>query len=190
MTPSLEPLQNLTHLRVVAHCSLCDDPSRTVAPYKLRDALRHSKVLEGTAASVVRLLPSLQYVFITTSVWFGRFDRKRRWHAARAWRVIPASDDASSQAQNGQSVLVNLTGDAAERIIRKEELVLSEADEVGLPVWSVCEVSLNSPLRNAGHAQATHIQGLAYSVSMIQILLIVSGRSSSISNCQSLPSES
>ena len=142
--------------------ALYNDPGRAGAQFNFKDTLRHFKpVVGGAAASIIRLLPSLQYVFLTTSACFGNFDIRRQWRVARAWRVIPASD-AVGEAQDGQPVLVNLTGEAAKTIIRKEELVLSEADGVSLSVCNIGEVSLNSPLRNAG--RATHTQGLAYRI--------------------------
>ena len=50
-----------------------------------------------------------------------------RWNVTRAWRVAP-----HRVAQDSDPVIVSLHDEVAETIMRREELVLSETDKVGL----------------------------------------------------------
>ncbi|PIL30193.1 hypothetical protein GSI_07771 [Ganoderma sinense ZZ0214-1] len=137
---ALRPLRNLTHLRVLICCELHrpGDPIWGKAAYseKFVDAVRGPAFdFAGTAAALVRAVPSLQYVFLTTC---GRFIERveggegartwrsyDRWDVSRAWRV--AVRDAKRPRR-----LVRLHSDVADTIIRNEELVLSETDKVGV----------------------------------------------------------
>lgn len=115
------------------------------------DAVRGSAFdFESTAASLARTLPPLQCVFLTTSGSLGdRDDATRilrpheRWNVSCAWRVAePRASTADDAVQGGNlnSTLVELHGDVAETIIRNEELVLSETDEVSIVLcYGACE---------------------------------------------------
>ena len=134
MRASLELLQKLSHLRVVIHCNFFDDEPEPVTPSALRQC--DAVDLEGFASSLARMLPSLQFFSFTMSAWFGNtVDVKDRWHAVRAWHAVdsPANDTArAGQMQDGRPTLVDLTDKAAAAIIEKEELMLSDVEEVSL----------------------------------------------------------
>ncbi|PIL29925.1 hypothetical protein GSI_07835 [Ganoderma sinense ZZ0214-1] len=151
---ALQPLHNLTHLRVLIYCRLRKPQARDAdwprgnATYseKFVDAVRGPAFdFTGTAAALVRALPASKYVFLTT---YGSFVERgeaarswrayERWDASRAWRVADDSDEPGMgadgvQVQDGASIcagrLVELHSDVADTIIWKEELVLSETDE-------------------------------------------------------------
>ena len=142
---SLEQLQTLSHLRVVVHCNFFDDAPELVTPVALRQC--EAIDLEGFAVSLVRMLPSLRFFFFTMSAWFGNtVDVKDRWHVVRAWHVVdsPANDTGAGQMQDGRPTLVDLTDEAAAAIIQKEELVLSDVEEVSRDFRSAHVVWLNT----------------------------------------------
>ena len=62
-----------------------------------------------------------------------------QWYIDRGWRIA-RSDGPSGEAREGQYELVELHDDVMETIIRKEELVLSESDEVSFGVQPRCTV--------------------------------------------------
>ena len=136
---SLQHLRGLTHLRVVFHFILrgreAVSPETEYGEAYMR-ALRGPAFdhAEKTAASLVRALPSLEYVFLTAAgrIESGGFARSTtvfaRWHTERAWRVEPPTDE--SKGKERSQVLVELHEEVAETIIRKEELILSKPDEV------------------------------------------------------------
>ncbi|KAI1789261.1 hypothetical protein LXA43DRAFT_1096549 [Ganoderma leucocontextum] len=139
---ALRPLHKLAHLRIVVHSNVHHDPSFPVAySGEFVRALRGSVFdFEKTAVLLVRPLPSLRYVFLTTSGYLA--DRRdtssaprrfwkafERWYTPRAWRVAARG---TGSIQEGEPVLIELHEDVAETIIRNEELVLSEADKASL----------------------------------------------------------
>ncbi|KAM5543491.1 hypothetical protein V8D89_002742 [Ganoderma adspersum] len=135
MRSSLEPLQKLTHLRVIFHCNIYYQSSQPIKKSDFTHALGNSKTdLEGVAASLVRLLPALQYVFLTTSAAFGNIHKvMERWQVDRAWRVAePPSDATGEMHDDRQRLLVDLADTVAATVIVEEELVLSTADEIEL----------------------------------------------------------
>ena len=135
MRSSLQPLHRLAHLRVVFCSSVHNggfSPASDVRGEEHLRALRGPAFerAEETAASLVRLLPSLRYFFLTATGHVVPRSGSRvlvRWHTARAWRVGEPVVDGTKE---GRPVLVELHDEVAETIIRKEELVLSKADEV------------------------------------------------------------
>ena len=144
MRASLEPLQKLSHLRIVVHCNFFDDEPELVTPIALRQC--EAVDLEGFAASLVRMLPFLRFLSIAMSAWFGNtVDVKDRWHAARAWGVLEsASDIGARQMQDGRATLLDLTDEVAAKIVQKEELVLSDVEEVRLALCDTRAVRLNT----------------------------------------------
>ena len=145
MRASLELLQKLSHLRVVIHCNFFDDAPELVTLVALRQC--EAVDLEGFASSLVRMLPSLRFFFFTMSAWFGNtIDVKDRWHVVRAWHAVdsPANDTGAGRwMQDGRLTLVDLTDKDAAAIIEKEELVLSDVEEVSLTLCSARGVWLN-----------------------------------------------
>ncbi|PIL30084.1 hypothetical protein GSI_07661 [Ganoderma sinense ZZ0214-1] len=163
---ALRPLHNLTHLRLVVHCKLVKRPagSATSLPYShsesFVDTVRGPAFdFAGTADALVRTLPSLQYVFLTTcGSLVDRGENKsnsgrpslrehERWNVGRAWRVanadlgqpqgtrkstttLPRTDGIRDEDEDPpRGRLVELHSDVSDTIIRNEELVLSDADE-------------------------------------------------------------
>ncbi|PIL30092.1 hypothetical protein GSI_07766 [Ganoderma sinense ZZ0214-1] len=142
---ALRPLHKLTHLRVVIGASVYvhKEASWPRAPWgEYAHSFRGSRFdFGGTAATLARGLPSLQYVFITTggflTSWVveeddpeeeGRWELYERWYVSHGWRVAAPGTGASEETGEGPG-LVELHEDVAETIIRREELVLSERDE-------------------------------------------------------------
>lgn len=135
---SLLPLHGLTHLRVVFYSNM----PRPDLSSDARGNEEYQRALRGppferadeTAASLVRALPSLQYIFLTATghvenYTAGSTVHDRQWHAAGAWRVAEPQTGGMKD-KDKSPVLVGLHDDVAETIIRTEELVLSKADEV------------------------------------------------------------
>ena len=142
---SVRPLHNLTHLRVVIHFRIRDsrldwsddDVGSPVARAKahLRASCGPTFNFEGTAATLAAPLPCLRYIFVATNGRLLNWDKEaklwkeyERWHLPHSWRV--------AGPKTSEPGLVELHNEVAETIIRKEELVLSEADTVSID--SVC----------------------------------------------------
>ncbi|KAM5530135.1 hypothetical protein V8D89_016191 [Ganoderma adspersum] len=130
MIPSLQYLVQLTHLRVVLHSSIYQkEDFPAIAPSEERGGV------EETMAAVVPPLSSLEYIFTTAGYLADRRGGSRQghgpWDMAWAWRVVRLSgaDGMPDTSRNG---LTELHEDVAETIIRREELVLSRADEAVL----------------------------------------------------------
>ncbi|KAM5543686.1 hypothetical protein V8D89_002937 [Ganoderma adspersum] len=148
MLTVLRPLHNLTHLRIVVSCKAYTRPGVPAESSSSFVASVRGPAFDfaGTAASLVRARPSLQYLFLTTAGSLTDRDRDvaaarpwrathERWDVSRAWRVAGrASGGADTGTQDGtvNAGLVELHGDVAETIVRNEELVLSETDEATL----------------------------------------------------------
>ena len=146
MISGLRPLHNLTHLRLVVHSNIHDDPANPVVYSEEFVRATRGSVFDfaGTAALLACALPSLQCVFLSTSGYLAvradppspRFwNAYERWHVARAWRIAPLGGDGSAREGSEANVdlsLVELHGDVAETIVRNEGLVLSQTDEAML----------------------------------------------------------
>nr|VWO99314.1 Uncharacterized protein [Ganoderma boninense] len=149
---ALQPLCNVTHIRVVVHCKVYRYPSPwsrgTNTSEDFMDSIRGPALdFDGAATALACALLSVQYVFLTTSGCFlyhepeerGPWRMYERWDASRAWRVLndePGTGAAADGVQDrdgapstGAGRLVELHSDVADTIVRKEELVLSDADE-------------------------------------------------------------
>ena len=82
----------------------------------------------------------MQFLALTTSGYLARrvpepnwkesWRAYEQWHVGNAWRM--EAQPEMEGVQDGGPVVVSLHSEVAETIMRKEELVLSEADEVGL----------------------------------------------------------
>ncbi|KAM5543684.1 hypothetical protein V8D89_002935 [Ganoderma adspersum] len=149
---ALRPLRNVSHLRLVLSCKVYTPPAPpwgSAYSEKFVDAVRASAFdFHGTAMALACTLPALRHVFLTTCGSLATRDEavrawcvNERWNASRAWRVADAEPAGSTEYTDGtQEVmvedptrrLVELHGDVAETIIRNEELVLSETDELEL----------------------------------------------------------
>ena len=156
MVTTLRPLHRLTHLRIVLHANVYvyyDTLSPFVPPEEYALALRGSTFdFEGTAASLVPLFPSLQYLFLTTcgvlNTWeddsdpcAGRWKAYEQWHVPRAWRIQGATPSALDQLEDGEGVLAALDDEVSASVIRQEDLVLSESDEVSAgPLSHPCQL--------------------------------------------------
>ena len=143
MLTALRPLHDLTHLRIVISCKgyMRPVPSESSSSSSFVESIRDPGFdFAGTAAALVRVLPSLQYVFLRTSGSLTKRERnlgvappwratlwQERWDVSRAWRV-----DVAEHRSGGARGLVELHGDVAETIVRNEELVLSQTDEAAL----------------------------------------------------------
>ena len=157
MCTSLQPLRELAHLRLVVHSNAFGH----YAPPGFSPAAAHSREFvdalcgvgavdpEAATATLVRELPSVRYIFLTTSAYLPTANngsaagsrssktraRSERRQVARAWRVAErtTSTNTSTQLEDGGPaavLLVELHGDVAETIIGNEELVLSGLDTV------------------------------------------------------------
>ncbi len=145
---SLRPLQKMTHLRIVVHSNGIDHDPASPAAYseEFVRAMRASAFdFAGTAALLARPLPSLQYIFLTTSGYLTERDNGLlfwrpydRWYVDRAWRIANPRVGSGSEHER-EPVLMDLHEDVAETIMRNEELVLSEVDSVSVLVRTACE---------------------------------------------------
>ncbi|PIL23245.1 hypothetical protein GSI_14555 [Ganoderma sinense ZZ0214-1] len=142
LVSTLRPLHKLTHLRIVFHAAVfvySDAASPFAPPEEYALTLRGSTFdFDGTAASLVRPFPSLEYIFLTTCGVLSTWDDSNRhvrpmkpyerWHVPRAWRVAKP-DTLGRTLQNEERVLVALHDEVAETVIRQEDLTLSQSDE-------------------------------------------------------------
>nr|VWO95344.1 Ubiquitin-conjugating enzyme E2 2 [Ganoderma boninense] len=100
LASTLKPLQRLTHLRIVIHAAVLvykDAASPYAPPEEYAHTLRGSTLdFDGTAASLVRLFPSLRCFFLTTCGVLSTWDDSKRyykwpmkpyerWYVPRAW---------------------------------------------------------------------------------------------------------
>ncbi|KAM5533400.1 hypothetical protein V8D89_012950 [Ganoderma adspersum] len=141
---ALQPLQKLTHLRVVIHATLCHGASWAATHSQdFIDAIHGSAFdFDGTVAAFARPLPSLQFIALDTSGYVSRLDPEQngmgswkvseRWNVTQAYRVAAQPGAESDAVQGGEPVLVALHEEVAETVIRKEELGLSETDKLWL----------------------------------------------------------
>ncbi|PIL25387.1 hypothetical protein GSI_13277 [Ganoderma sinense ZZ0214-1] len=148
---SLAPLRKLTHLRLALHSESTDDAaSDTFEPLTPEQELQravHPSLFDfdGTAGALARLLSaSLRFLSLTTS---GRFLRLhpdtyagdlitphlpygKDWAVSRAWSVSFAGHNVDADGvQNGppsEPILVELRDEEAEKIMRREELILPD----------------------------------------------------------------
>ena len=103
----------------------------------------------GTASRLALPLPSLQYLFLTTSGYISErkgssvsdpLEVNEQWRGGRAWRI--ADPTGMESAHDGERVLVDLHEDVAGTIMRNEELVLSELDKVCAFLRTACRIML------------------------------------------------
>nr|VWO95300.1 Adenylate cyclase [Ganoderma boninense] len=135
----------LTHLRVVTNFAIYR-PVRTAVLET--DSVGHIGLgdkmdFEVTKTRFVGAVPTLQYLFLTT---FGRAHAipskkisseskifTERWLTSKAWRVLHVNDENLDlwDSEVGSGSCVELSREAAERIIDRENLQLSSDEEVG-----------------------------------------------------------
>ena len=117
----LRSLHKLTHLRVVLQSEVLARSYRaTLDSGEFLDTFCGPTFdFAGTAASLARAVPSLQYVFLTT----------RREDAIRTlgWRVAEHARGATNIQDEGP-VLVQLHEEVMGTIVRREELLLSDEE--------------------------------------------------------------
>ncbi|PIL25388.1 hypothetical protein GSI_13278 [Ganoderma sinense ZZ0214-1] len=139
---SLRPLRELTHLRIVFQSkSPADrepDTDASVPPSlgeRLARTLHPSTFdFQVIAVSLVRQLPSLRSLFLTTCGYFTRREHvgavpvatNELWCVSRAWNVAPSNTGADGR-QGGERMLVELRDEDAEAIIQREELILPDS---------------------------------------------------------------
>ncbi|PIL31121.1 hypothetical protein GSI_05817 [Ganoderma sinense ZZ0214-1] len=135
----------LTHLHVVFRYTIYL-PMRKAAPDA--DSVGHNGFgdgmdLEVTKARLVDTMPTLRYLFLTTCgqtrtgtprnrLWEFSNNVLSRWFASKAWRVVHDGEDlhpSESDSDVGLGSCVELSGEAAERIMEREELQLSRDEE-------------------------------------------------------------
>ena len=164
----LQSLHKLTHLRIVIGASVYIHkiaPSQFAPTEEYAHSFRRSTFdWEGSAATLSGALPSLQNIFLTTGGFLanweeptmedadeggGRWKPYERWYITHGWRVV---DSGSGMGGTPEASLVELHEDVAETIIRNEELVLSEFDEVNCVLFGVGERKLSAIFRHTGNA--------------------------------------
>ncbi|KAM5544339.1 hypothetical protein V8D89_001999 [Ganoderma adspersum] len=135
----LRPLHKLTHLHVAFHSKSYEDagshaPAQRALLEELARTLHPSMFdFPGTAAALVRPLPVLQVLVLTTYGYFARDETvadmtqkaapRKVWSVSQAWRVADGS---------GGKALVELRDEEAERTVSREELGLPDAFKVGV----------------------------------------------------------
>ena len=139
---SLGSLHKVTHLRIVIYSqskvdAATDLPVPLTPSRGLARAVHPSRFdFKGTAAALARPLPSLRFLSLTTC---GRFvgpyedDRDlatilpphvKQWATSRAWSVAQPNVDGMQDDSESEPTFVELGEEAAEAIIRREELIL------------------------------------------------------------------
>ena len=141
---TLQPLDHLTHLRVILHATVYGDTSFSSPHVEkfVRGAREYAFDFDGTAALFVRRLPSLQFLCVMTgghSTALGDHNHGRstrnsheRWDFTNAWHFTERAGSTTDAMQDSGPALVGLHEDVAETIIRKEKLVISQSDKVGV----------------------------------------------------------
>lgn len=151
LVSALQPLHNLTHLRVVVGANVYVYKEASWPRGEYAHSFRESAFdWEGTAAALSGAVPSLQNVFLTTGGFLanweeppaedpdagGRWKPYERWYITRGWRVAKTKSgsvtDSGRVPDESARGLVELHEDVAGTIIRNEELVLSELDRVSI----------------------------------------------------------
>ncbi|PIL30099.1 transporter [Ganoderma sinense ZZ0214-1] len=164
LVSAIQPLKGLTHLRVVVGASVFvhKEASWPFAPWEeYAHSLRGSRFdYQGTAAALTCALPSLHYVLLTTGGFLSNWDEEggrwkpyERWYISRAWRVGTPGNEG---VPDGERKLVELHGDVAETIIRKEELVLSRSDEHRMVVFHTLPIEILEAIidQTSDHAES------------------------------------
>ena len=129
MLAAPQHLHNLTHLRIVINCKSYrrPGPAPDESPSSLVESVHGSTFdFTGTVALLLLALPSLQYVFLTTSGSLASLrdgsepeaalavhSRAREsWNVSRGWRVPSTVSEAGSRSANpraqGGNVNLNL----------------------------------------------------------------------------------
>ncbi|TBU48282.1 hypothetical protein BD309DRAFT_950064 [Dichomitus squalens] len=128
----------LTHLRLVVCYHVFQSMSKRTQPNMGVDedfvnTARESDLLPA-ATAFLEAMPSLEYIFLTTCgrtyVPVGRrWEERHKWLSSKAWRVAGRHEgpDVPSAATG---MLVELSSEAAEVIIDREEFQLSLREEV------------------------------------------------------------
>ena len=139
---SLEPLHKLAHLRIVIQSNWPaeedidrdteSDPGVSVLHPPALD-------VQGIAMSLLRQLPSLQSLFLTTCGYFTRCEEvtNERWCISGAWRVAAPTGLSAScgeRDEEGTRGLVELRHEEAEAVIQREDLIIPDAYKVSVSV--------------------------------------------------------
>lgn len=168
LVSALQPLQKLTHLRVVIGTSVYVHELAAPPPFapwedsEYAHSFRPSRFdSEGTATALARAVPSLRNVFLTVGGFLSTLGERgggsywkpyERWYTHRGWRVgIPGR----VEAPEGERRVFELHEEVVDTIVRKEELVLSEEDEVSVSWHRAREMKLSMASRDADGAPLT-----------------------------------
>ena len=154
----------VTFTFIISNFVQAEPPASDTGLLALSDSIETCvKACGPSAATLVRVLPSLRYVFLRTSGSLTERDlavappwrasaKHERWDVSRAWRVPRhayasggANPNHGAQVEDGSAEtnvdlsLVELHGDVADTIVRNEDLVLSETEgETASPLCSGC----------------------------------------------------
>ncbi|KAM5531985.1 hypothetical protein V8D89_014319 [Ganoderma adspersum] len=139
LVSTLRPLHRLTHLRIaiVSNVRYPSYAAMMRSDEFMRTAHGSSFDFDGTATSCISLLPTLRCLFIETRGTLTITDSDRGihgsekhedWHIPRGWRVTEPGTNGAHDG--GEPALVELTDAVMERMIRNEELVLSDDEQV------------------------------------------------------------
>ena len=150
LVSALQVLHRLTHLRIsitsdiryLSHSIMIqwDNFMRTTCS-TLFD-------FDGTATSCVLFLPALRCLFLETRGTLRTMDsdgvgqnleKREYWLVSRGWHVAESGTDGAHDG--GEPSLVELTDDVMERMIRNEELVLSDDEQVSMSDFQWCTQS-------------------------------------------------
>ena len=157
---ALRLLHRLTHLRISINSDVrySSHSAMIKSDEFMRTAHGSSFDFDGTAASCIPLLPALRCLFletrgtlrtITESGRFVQYSGKREdWHTLRGWRV--AELRTGEAGDGGEPGLVELADDVMEATIRREELVLSDDEQVSMAGLCCRLLRLNTACVNIG----------------------------------------
>lgn len=151
LIPVLRPLHKLAHLRAVLQSDVRDRAYTAMADSDefLGTVRGDAFDFAGTSASLARSLPSLRFVFLTTRGEHPSLEDARSsplrgsWDVSRGWRVAElARGTDRMRPDDGGPELVELHGEVMATLIRTQELVLSDDEEVSTPAFIACMLKL------------------------------------------------
>ena len=153
---SIAHLRRLTHLRIVFHAAVYQSAWYPLPDEDLMQTGRGIDLLPTTARLFDAMPPTLKYLFLTTCGHTYIIPHKDRcpvfrqqtldrWLSSGACRVVHDKEDYHLlSVALGLNPYLDITGEAAERIMNQEELHLSRHEEVclKLPLYEVLKLTL------------------------------------------------
>ncbi|KAM5538325.1 hypothetical protein V8D89_007927 [Ganoderma adspersum] len=139
---SIKHLRRLTHLRIVFHSAVYLSAWDPLPDEDLKKIAHRIDLLPAAARFVDAMPPTLEYLFLTTcghtyiiphTYRCPAFRQQTldRWFSSQAWQIVHDKEfEDHHLLDSGLGSCAELTGEAEERILDREELHLSHHEEV------------------------------------------------------------